>query len=511
MSRSEALAMADPAASAMPIDPATASPRLYNIDLAPLAKPGSAVPLERRQHWTWYNILAFWLADVHSVGGYVFAASLFAFGLTGWQVLITLLVGIVVVQIFANLMGRPGQQAGIPYAVVARMSFGVFGANIAALIRGGIAVVWYGIQTYLASGALTILLLKFFPALQPLTHAMFLGLSALGWISFVTVWVLQALVFATGMEGIKRYIDWAGPAVYVTMLILMGWIVMRAGASHISLSLSSHVLSGWHVVWKMVLSVALVIGYFAGPTLNFSDFSRYAVNYEAVRRGNFWGLPVNFLAFSVVSVIVVSGTIPVFGHMITDPVETVSRIGNLTAVVLGAFTFLTATIGINIVANFVSPAFDFSNCAPSRISFRAGGMIAAVGSILLTPWNLFNDPAAIHYTVDLLAAAIGPLYGIMLTDYYLIRHRRIDVRALFSDRPGDAYWYRNGFNPAAVKSVTVATLVAIATGFVPGELKTFSIFVGGILAAAIYYALSPAGAALPAPETPAVEIPGNAA
>ncbi|MHB1302059.1 MAG: cytosine permease [Acidiphilium sp.] len=266
----EALAMADPAASAM--------------------------PPERRQHWTWYNILAFWLADVHSVGGYVFAASLFAFGLTGWQVLITLLVGIVVVQIFANLMGRPGQQAGIPYAVVARMSFGVFGANIAALIRGGIAVVWYGIQTYLASGALTILLLKFFHALQP-----------------------------------------------------------------------------------------------------------------------------------------------------------------------------------------------------------------------LTPWNLFNDPAAIHYTVDLLAAAIGPLCGIMLTDYYLIRHRHIDVRALFSDRPGDAYWYRNGFNPAAVKSVTVATLVAIATGFVPGKLKTFSIFIGGILAAAIYYALSPAGAALPAPEAPAVEILGNAA
>lgn len=479
-------------AGGMPLNAANASPRLYNEDLAPLAKAGANVPRSKRQHWTWYNILCFWLADVHSVGGYVFAASLFAFGLTGWQVLICLLAGIVIVQVFANLMGRPGQKAGIPYAVVARMSFGVLGANIAAVIRGSIAVVWYGIQTYLASGALNILILKFFPAAQSLQHEMFLGLSVLGWISFVIVWVLQAVVFTTGMEGIKRYIDWAGPAVYVTMLLLMIWIVAKAGPDHISLSLSDKVLTGWNVIWKMILSIALVVGYFAGPTLNFSDFTRYAADYNAVRRGNFWGLPVNFLAFSIVSVIVVSGTIPVFGHMITDPVQTVSRIGSFTAVVLGAFTFVSATIGINIVANFVSPAFDFSNCAPSRISFLAGGMIAAIGSILLTPWNLFNNPAAIHYTVDLLAAAIGPLYGILLTDYYLVRNQQIDLRALFSDKPGDTYWYRGGFNPVAVKAVIPATLVAMATGFVPGELKTFSIFIGGILAAAIYYALSPA-------------------
>ena len=499
MSRSESVY---PPAGAS-LDTGAVSPRLYNEDLAPLAPPGSGAPLSRTQHWNWYNILAFWLADVHSVGGYVFAASLFAFGLTGWQVLISLLLGIVVVQVFANLMGRPGQKAGIPYAVVARLSFGVFGANIAAVIRGSIAVVWYGIQTYLASGALNILLLKFFPALHPLSQQMLLGLSLLGWISFVIVWILQAFVFWTGMEGIKRYIDWAGPAVYVTMLMLMVWIVSRAGMDQISLSLSDHMLTGWHVAWKMVLAIALVVSYFAGPTLNFSDFSRYASDYRAVRTGNFLGLPVNFLAFSVVSVVVVSGTIPVFGKMITDPVQTVAHIGNVTAMLLGAFTFVTATIGINIVANFVSPAFDFSNCSPSRISFRTGGMIAAVGSILLTPWNLFNNPAAIHYTVDLLAAAIGPLYGIILADYYLIRNQEIDVRALFSDEPGDTYWYQNGFNPAAVKSVIPATLVAIAIGFVPGELKTFSLFIGGFLGAGIYYALAKSARVTVAEEIPA--------
>ncbi|MCB8881953.1 NCS1 family nucleobase:cation symporter-1 [Acidisoma cellulosilytica] len=470
--------------------PAAYSDRLYNDDLAPLARDGSGAAREKTQHWTWYNIFAFWMADVHSVGGYVFAASLFALGLTGWQVLICLLVGISIVQVFANLLGKAGQNAGVPYAVVARISFGVYGANIAAIIRGLIAVVWYGIQTYLASGALEIVLLKFFPGMQSMSHSSFVGLDGLGWLSFLLVWVLQAIVFWSGMESIKRFIDWAGPAVYAVMIALALWIVEVAGMGNISFDLSATHLHGTAVVWEMIVAIALVAGYFAGPTLNFADFARYCRSYKDVKRGNLWGLPVNFLFFSIITVVVVSGTIPVFGKMITDPVITVGRIGNTAVALLGAFTFVTATIGINIVANFVSPAFDFSNVWPSRISFRMGGMIAAVGSIFLTPWNLFSNPAAIHYTVDLLAAAIGPLYGILLADYYLVKMQKVDVPALFSDRPGNTYWYQGGVNPVAVMAVVPATLIAIALNFIPGQIATFSLFIGGILAAVIYTAIS---------------------
>ncbi|HKJ95804.1 MAG TPA: cytosine permease, partial [Gammaproteobacteria bacterium] len=280
--------------------PADYSDRLYNEDLAPVSP----------QHWNWYNIFAFWMSDVHSVGGYVFAASLFALGLSSWQVLLSLLIGICIVQLFANLMGGPGQKAGVPFPVVCRLSFGVFGANIPAIIRGLIAVVWYGIQTYLASSALVIVVLRFFPGLQPYTKEYFLGLSYLGWFGFMTLWLLQGLVFWHGMEAIRRFIDWAGPAVYAVMFLLAGWIVWKAGWNQISFTLGSKDLSGWNAVWQMIVAIALVAGYFAGPTLNFSDFSRYCRSHRDVRRGNFWGLPVNFLLFSVVSVIVVSGTIP---------------------------------------------------------------------------------------------------------------------------------------------------------------------------------------------------------
>src|SRR3977135_2581120 len=132
-------------------------PRLTNEDLAPL----------RKQSWSSYNIFAFWMSDVHSVGGYVTAGSLFALGLNSWQVLIALLIGISIVNFFCNLVAQPSQLTGVPYPVICRSVFGVFGANVPAIIRGLIAVAWYGIQTYLASAALDVVLLKLFPGLAP--------------------------------------------------------------------------------------------------------------------------------------------------------------------------------------------------------------------------------------------------------------------------------------------------------------------------------------------------------
>ena len=457
------------------------SPRLYNEDLGPV-----------EQKWSWYNIFAFWMSDVHSVGGYVFAASLFALGLASWQVLIALLVGICIVQVVANLVARPSQQAGVPYPVICRLAFGVFGANIPAVIRGLIAVAWYGIQTYLASSALVIVVLRFFPALAVYGDSSFLGLSYLGWGGFLTLWFLQACVFWAGMESIRRFIDWAGPAVYAVMFLLAAWIVWRAGWSNISFTLAEKQLTGWAAFGQVIVAIALVVSYFSGPTLNFGDFSRYCRSMQDVRRGNFWGLPINFLAFSLVTVVIVSGTLPVFGEMIHDPIATVARIDNTTAVLLGAFTFVTATIGINIVANFVSPAFDFANVAPSKISWRAGGMIAAVASIFITPWNLFNNPEVIHYTLDVLAACIGPLFGILLVDYYLLRKGRIDVDALFDDSPQGAYWYSGGVNWVAVQALVAAALIGLCFTFVPWfkPIANFAWFTGCFLGGLTFYALS---------------------
>ena len=462
--------------------------QLTNEDLAPL----------KNQSWTWYNIFAFWMSDIHSVGGYVFAGSLFALGIAAWQVLVALLVGIVAVNILCNLVAKPSQLAGVPYPVTTRVAFGVKGANIPAIIRGLIAVVWYGIQTYLASVAFGLLALKFWPSLEQYgedgTHA-FLGLSPLGWAGFALMWVLQAIVFWNGMETIRKFIDFCGPAVYVVMIALAAYLIIKAGWSNVHFNLAEGPgLSGWSAITQMISAFALVVSYFSGPMLNFGDFSRYGKSFAEVKKGNFWGLPVNFLFFSLLVVCTVSaaatviGKDPKTGKIITDPVHIVDKIDNTTAAVLGVLTFAIATIGINIVANFVSPAFDFSNVAPTKISWRTGGMIAAVGSVLITPWNLFNNASAIHYTMDTLGAVIGPLFGILIIDFYVIRKQKIEVDDLFSMEPGKTYSYKNGWNPVAVLSVIVASLLPISfVIFGTAYQASFTWFMGAAAGAVVYW------------------------
>ena len=468
--------------------------RLTNEDLAPLKK----------QTWTSYNLFAFWMSDVHSVGGYVTAGSLFALGLASWQVLISLLVGITIVYFFCNLVAKPSQVSGVPYPVICRSVFGVLGANIPAIIRGLIAVAWYGIQTFLASAALDIVLIKLFPSLAPYAVTAdygFAGLSLLGWASFLFLWVVQAAVFWRGMESIRKFIDFCGPAVYVVMFILCGYLIWKAGWGAIDLNLGEVEHTGLSSIPVMLGAIALVVSYFSGPMLNFGDFSRYGKSYSAVKKGNFLGLPVNFLVFSILVVVTASLTLPVFGELITDPVETVARIDSTFAIVLGALTFTIATIGINIVANFISPAFDFSNVSPQRISWRAGGMIAAIGSVLITPWNLYNNPDVIHLTLETLGAFIGPLFGILIADYYLVRKQKVVVDELFSMSTTGLYWYSKGYNPAAVYSTIVGALVAMFTVLFNGAIdgmqiagmstaSKYSWFIGCGIGFAMYFYLA---------------------
>jgi NCS1 family nucleobase:cation symporter-1 len=449
-------------AAGMPVGSGLVKPeydhRLANEDLAPLKK----------QTWNSYNIFAFWMSDVHSVGGYLTAGSLFALGIASWQVLVALLVGITIVQVFTNLVAKPSQRTGVPYPVINRAIFGVKGANIPAIIRGLIAIAWYGVQTFLAAESLNIIFLKFIPGSEALLETGFLGLSTLGWISYAILWVAQAALFWNGMETIRRFIDWAGPAVYVVMILLAIYLVSQAGWENISFDLSAgEPLDFWASIPVMCTAIAIVVSYFSGPMLNFGDFARYGKSFRAVRTGNLLGLPVNFLFFSLLTVITASATVPVFGELITDPIHTVERIDTPFAILLGGLTFVTATVGINIVANFISPAFDFSNVAPHKISWRMGGMIAAVGSVLLLPWNWYNNADAIHYTLGVLGALIGPLFGILIAGYYVSARQRVLVDDMFTMSDRGKYWYTKGYNKNAVYAILAAGIPTVLIGVLP--------------------------------------------
>jgi NCS1 family nucleobase:cation symporter-1 len=338
-----------------------AHPKLYNHDLAPTAPAGRT--------WGVFSLFAMWMSDVHSVGGYTFAASLFFLGLTGWQVLISMIAGIMCVYFLMNLIGRPSLRYGIPYPVVARISFGVMGANLAAVVRGVVGIVWYGVQTYFASKAVQVLVLTLAPGAEALSHNSMFGLSTLGWFSFLFMWFFQLVIFLSGMERIRRFIDFCGPVVYLVMFVLAAWILWQTGFSSLSVQLSPPASSNTATVGVMANAAMLIVAYFAALLLNFGDFARFGKDEAAMKTGNFLGLPVNFLVFSIITVIVTSGSVKVFGEAIMDPVLLVQKIGNPVVAIIGSLTFIVATMGINIVANFVSPV---SSGQRSALTAQAG-------------------------------------------------------------------------------------------------------------------------------------------
>jgi len=460
--------------------------RLYNEDLAPA----------QERSWGVYSLFAMWMSDVHSVGGYIFAAGLFALGLVGWQVLLALIIGITFVNIGMNWTGHAGQKLGVPYPVLARVSFGVFGANLPALIRAVIAIAWYGIQTWLASVAVVVLTLRIVPGLEPLTGPSFVGLSALGWIAFLLMWTLQLVVFRRGMETVRRFVDWAGPAIWVVMFAMAIWIVFAA-KGNISLNLSSRQLTPGEAWYQFFVAISLTVAYFSTLLLNFCDFSRFAPTKRAVTWGNFWGLPVNFIAFALVSVITTAGTIAVYGEALFDPIELVHRQDSILVVLVGALTFATATIGINIVANFVGPAYDLANVAPKYITFKTGGTITAFLALAVLPWKLYGSPVAIAYFLGGLAAFLGPLFGIIMADYYVLRRRRVKVEDLFRATADSEYYYRNGWNPNALaafipSAAVTATIALMPASIVPlfAKMAPFSWFIGAAIAAPLYLAIA---------------------
>jgi nucleobase:cation symporter-1, NCS1 family len=472
------------------LDATSFSPRLYNDDLAPRRSTGI---------WRVWDLFCVWMSAVHSLGGYTFAVGLLVLGLTGWQMVLAMVGGIAIVYVGCNLMGIAGQRLGVPFPVFARVSFGVFGSNVPALLRAVVAIFWYAIQTWLASVAVTVLVLKLVPAARAWTESDFLGLSGLGWACFLGLWVIQLVVLHRGMETVRKLSDLAGPVIWIAMFALAVWVLARAdwsldwnyreGAEHASTGA---------VVLAVLSGIFLTVAYFAGPMLNYADFARFAPDERTVKRGNRLGLPLNASLFCLVSVVIALGTVKVYGHAITDPVELVAEIDNTAILLLATVAFALATVGVNIVLNFVSPAYDLANTFPKWISFKTGGLITALLALVVLPWKIYSSPVAVNYFLGGVGALMGPLFGILLADYYLVRRARVDVAKLYSDAPDGPYYYHRGTNLRAVAAIVTSGGVTLVVALVPGlsALASFAWPIGvtlGVVSCLVLHRRHPVG------------------
>ncbi len=455
------------------------SKKLYNKDLAPTPS--------NKKKWGWFEIFNVWANDVQSLFGYTLAASLFiASGLNGWAVFLALILAGFFIMWLVNLSGKPSVKHGIPYPVFARVSMGVFGANFPAMARGLVAMFWYGAQTYAASTAVALLITAMTG--NPGTE-MFLGMTGVMWISFIFVSAFQVYLFWQGIDLVRKFLNFAGPAVYIVMIILMITIWVKVGGgllSEVGNIFSSGARSGGFEglgAFGAFLAVfSIMVGYFAAVVINFGDFARFVKNEDEMKKGNLYGLVGNVVFFSFITLMITGGTIALFGEHIAQPTDMVAKVDNTLLTLIAAFAFFAATVGINMVANFIPPAYDLANLIPSKINFRTGGLItAAFGFVIGALWVSVITKMGMFPFVNTLGAILAPVFGIMITDYYIVKKERIDVKALFKDGKGK-YWYNDGFNHKGMLAWVLSGYVAIGSvwpNILPGGLGDFFANLGG--------------------------------
>lgn len=418
--------------------------RLYSEDLAPTSPD--------KRTWTTYNYAALWIGMAHCIPTYKMASGMLQQGMNWWQALLTILVGNLIVLVPMLLNSHGGTRYGIPFPVLCRASFGVFGANIPAILRALVACGWFGIQTWIGGEALDRLLGVTFASWASVPHHTM--------ICFYLFWVLNIWIIWKGMDAVRWFEGWAAPAVLVVTMVLLVYMVNRAHGLGTILSQPGKMEDWPTFLHHVPIFLTAQIGFWATLSLNMPDFTRYAKNQKAQMLGQSLGLPTTMTLFSAMGVIITSATEVVYGKAIWDPTELVAQpdFAHPLVVLLSLFTIGIATLSVNVAANVVSPAFDFANLWPSKIDFRIGGTITGVIGILICPWNLVGDSSAYIFTwLAGYSGLLGPLAGIMVCDYWVLRRTELNVDELYQEE--GRYRFTGGYNPWA--------FAALAAGILP--------------------------------------------
>jgi nucleobase:cation symporter-1, NCS1 family len=447
---------------------------LYNKDLAP-------VPAERRG-WRTYNYAALWISMSVNIPTYMLASGMIAGGMNWKQALFTVFLGNVLVLVPMLLNAHAGAQYGIPFPVFARASFGVLGANVPAILRALVACGWFGIQTWIGGEAINAMIVALVPSWSHFAYG-----SAL---CFAFFWLLNVLVIVRGIETIRFLQGISAPFLLLIGLALLLWAREKAGGFGPMLSTPSKFQSVGEFFRFFVPSLTGVVGFWATVSLNIPDFTRYARNQRDQVVGQALGLPATMTFYSFIGIAVTSATLIIFGQALWDPVAVLSRLGNPWAVILAMLALLMATLNVNVAANVVSPANDFSNLSPRHISFRTGGLITCFMGVLMQPWKLMSSYGS--YIFGWLvgySGFLGPIAGVLICDYFVVRKKTLQVGDLY--RRGGIYEYQGGFNWQAIASLATGAGVAFIGLAVPPlrVLYNYAWFVGFLVSFCTYLAL----------------------
>lgn len=482
-------------AARAPLNP---DPALINEDIQPT--------LEGARHWSVLHMASLWVGMVVCVPTYMLAAGLISQGMSWGQAVFTIMLGNLIVLVPMILNGHPGTKYGLPFPVLARAAFGSRGAHVPSVLRALVACGWFGIQTWVGGAAIYQLVGIWVGEGWGGSAIAGLGINLAQLLCFLAFWALQLAIIYKGIESIRVFETWAAPFLILMGLALLAWAYVKAGGFGDMLSAPSQFGPGQPKAgqFSTVFFPALtaMVGFWATLSLNIPDFTRYAKSQRDQVLGQAIGLPTTMTLFAFIGVAVTSATMVIFGEAIWDPTVLLGKMGGGVSIVVSLVALSVATLSTNIAANVVSPANVFINLKPQKITFRMGAYVTAGIGIAIMPWKLLADPSGYIFTWLIgYSALLGPIGGILVADYFLLRKTELDVDALY--RREGAYHYQGGFNVYALAALGLAVLPNVP-GFLAQigalqsfpsleffkQLYTYAWFVGFLLAGALHLAFS---------------------
>ena len=459
--------------------------------------------------WNWKDLFCFWGSNIQSIIGFSLIASLYlVYQLNFFIVLIGCIIGSILVYIFSNLIGKPSQKHGIPFPVFLRLSMGVYGARYVATLRGLVGIFMFGVQTYFISKSIGYLIrISLFSIDSTILDKdifllFFMGLNIIdGFALIFAIWI-QYLLFSNGQRFVKRIINFSALFVYFGLVIFF-IILIRENYNEI-LNLSIALFEN-NIIYSKENLIALLsvagtfFAYFSIIIVNFGDFSRYAKSESDVNKGNL-SLLLNLLIFSFLAIYLVLGSSIVFeknlisiDRLLTNPTDIIGKFDNTVLTFVALSFILVASASTNLIANYIPSQNSIINFFPNTSSLRSSGIIIIfLGLIFAVFWDSVLSKIGILSFVDTLGSFFGPIAGIMIVDYYLIKNKKVINKDIFSSNKDGAYYYSSGWQIKAIYSLIIGFIFASATiwNIELRFLQPFSWIIGGIFSSMTYFLLA---------------------
>ena len=459
--------------------------------------------------WEWLDLFCFWGSNIQSVIAFSLIGALYlVYELNVFIVLCGTLIGSIFVYFLANLIGKPSQKYGLPFPVILRSSFGVKGAKYFALLRGLVGIFMFGIQTYflsrLFSYLIRISIFSFDNTLldQNVFLVFLLGLNVIDWVAFTLTLVLQVFLFSKSHQFNRSIIKFSAITVYSGMffffLVVLLHDVKTTSAAFNDIFLINNVFDSKNFA-PLITVAGTIFAYFSFVIVNYGDFTRYVKNENELKKGNL-SLILNSLVFSFFAVFIVIGSdvflnknLENMERILTNPTDIIGKIDNIQITAIALFFIVFASASTNLIANYIPTQNSLLNFLPTKLNIKQTALIIAFfGFIIGIFWLPYLSQKGILSYIDTIASFFGPLFGIMIVDYYLIKKSNLDSKAIYSLDSNSLYFYSNGWHLKAIYSLVIGFIFSASTIWNESlmDFSAFAWIIGASISSLTYYLLA---------------------